>query len=81
MSAAAAFERGSHLRRVPLGPGNTAAERILIAGECIGKGRWFLDRATVRARGERSVFGRPIGANQGIQFPWPGLTSTWRRLT
>jgi acyl-CoA dehydrogenase len=44
------------------------AERILIAGECIGNGRWFVDRATRRAR-EREVFGRPIGANQGIQFP------------
>ena len=44
------------------------AERILIAGECIGNGRWFIDRATARAR-EREVFGRPIGQNQGIQFP------------
>ncbi|MBA2513753.1 MAG: acyl-CoA/acyl-ACP dehydrogenase [Solirubrobacterales bacterium] len=44
------------------------AERILIAGECIGNGRWFIDRATRRAR-EREVFGRPIGQNQGIQFP------------
>ena len=44
------------------------AERILIAAECIGNGRWFVDRATRRAR-EREVFGRPIGQNQGIQFP------------
>ena len=44
------------------------AERILIAGECIGNGRWFVERACERAR-EREVFGRPIGANQGIQFP------------
>jgi acyl-CoA dehydrogenase len=44
------------------------AERILIAGECIGNGRWFVERASERAR-ERVVFGRPIGANQGIQFP------------
>jgi acyl-CoA dehydrogenase len=44
------------------------AERILIAAECIGDGRWFLDRATRYAR-ERVVFGRPIGQNQGIQFP------------
>ncbi len=44
------------------------AERVLIAAECIGDGRWFIDRA-VRYAGERSVFGRPIGANQGIQFP------------
>ena len=44
------------------------AERILIAAECIGDGRFFLDRATTRAR-ERKVFGRPIGQNQGVQFP------------
>jgi len=44
------------------------AERILIAAECIGDGRWFTDRSTKYAR-ERIVFGRPIGANQGIQFP------------
>jgi alkylation response protein AidB-like acyl-CoA dehydrogenase len=44
------------------------AERILIASECIGDGRFFIDRASTYAR-ERSVFGRPIGQNQGIQFP------------
>jgi acyl-CoA dehydrogenase len=44
------------------------AERILISGECVGNGRWFIDRATARAE-ERVVFGRPIGQNQGIQFP------------
>ena len=44
------------------------AERILIAAECIGDGRWFVERATRRAK-EREVFGRPIGKNQGIQFP------------
>ncbi|MEA2246130.1 MAG: acyl-CoA dehydrogenase [Solirubrobacteraceae bacterium] len=44
------------------------AERILIAGECVGNGRWFVDRARARAT-EREVFGRPIGQNQGIQFP------------
>jgi len=44
------------------------AERILIAGECVGDGRWFVDKATHYAR-ERVVFGRPIGQNQGIQFP------------
>ena len=44
------------------------AERILIAAECIGNGRWFVDKATRRAT-EREVFGRPIGQNQGIQFP------------
>ena len=44
------------------------AERILISAECIGNGRWFVDRATRRAK-EREVFGGPIGQNQGIQFP------------
>jgi acyl-CoA dehydrogenase len=44
------------------------AERILIAAECIGDGRFFLDRAVAYAS-ERVVFGRPIGANQGVQFP------------
>ncbi len=44
------------------------AERILIASECIGDGRFFLDRAVDYAN-TRQVFGRPIGANQGVQFP------------
>jgi acyl-CoA dehydrogenase len=44
------------------------AERILIASECIGDGRFLIDRATTYAS-ERVVFGRPIGANQGVQFP------------
>jgi acyl-CoA dehydrogenase len=44
------------------------AERVLIAAECIGDGRWFLDRAA-RYASERIVFGRPIGQNQGVQFP------------
>jgi acyl-CoA dehydrogenase len=44
------------------------AERILIAAECIGDGRWFIDRATKYAT-DRVVFGRPIGQNQGVQFP------------
>jgi acyl-CoA dehydrogenase len=44
------------------------AERILIAAECIGDGYFFIDRARQYA-GEREVFGRPIGANQGVQFP------------
>ncbi len=44
------------------------AERILIAAECIGDARYFIDRAAAYA-GEREVFGRPIGENQGIQFP------------
>ena len=44
------------------------AERLLIAAECIGDAKWFLKKATEYAR-ERQVFGRPIGQNQGIQFP------------
>jgi len=44
------------------------AERTLIAAECIGDGRWFIEKATQYAR-ERVVFGRPIGQNQGVQFP------------
>jgi acyl-CoA dehydrogenase len=44
------------------------AERILIAAESIGDGRWFIDKATAYAK-SRVVFGRPIGANQGVQFP------------
>jgi alkylation response protein AidB-like acyl-CoA dehydrogenase len=44
------------------------AERVLIAAECIGDGRFFIDRASAYAK-ERSVFGRVIGENQGVQFP------------
>ena len=44
------------------------AERALIAAECIGDGRWFVEKV-VRYAGERRVFGRPIGQNQGVQFP------------
>ncbi|MDF1747671.1 MAG: acyl-CoA/acyl-ACP dehydrogenase [Alphaproteobacteria bacterium] len=44
------------------------AERILIASECIGDAKWFTETATNYAK-DRSVFGRPIGQNQGIQFP------------
>ena len=44
------------------------AERALIAAECIGDGYWFIDRVT-RYASERKVFGRPIGQNQGVQFP------------
>ncbi len=44
------------------------AERILIAAECIGDAKWFLEKSVGYAN-ERSVFGRPIGQNQGIQFP------------
>jgi len=44
------------------------AERILIAAECIGDARWFVEKATAYAT-ERKVFGRPIGQNQGVQFP------------
>ncbi len=44
------------------------AERILIAAECIGDTKWFIDKAKSYAK-ERAVFGRPIGQNQGVQFP------------
>jgi acyl-CoA dehydrogenase len=44
------------------------AERILIAAECIGDAKWFIEKASAYAK-ERVVFGRPIGQNQGIQFP------------
>jgi acyl-CoA dehydrogenase len=44
------------------------AERTLIAAECIGDGHWFIDRVT-RYTKDRIVFGRPIGQNQGVQFP------------
>ncbi len=44
------------------------AERILIAAECVGDGRWFIERAANHAK-QRQVFGRPIGQNQGVAFP------------
>jgi alkylation response protein AidB-like acyl-CoA dehydrogenase len=44
------------------------AERILIGSECIGDAKWFIDKASAYAK-ERVVFGRPIGQNQGVQFP------------
>nr|HAQ95189.1 acyl-CoA dehydrogenase [Afipia sp.] len=44
------------------------AERILIAAECVGDAKWFINKASTYAK-ERTVFGRPIGQNQGIQFP------------
>jgi len=44
------------------------AERILIAAECVGDAKWLIEKAATYAK-ERSVFGRPIGMNQGIQFP------------
>jgi alkylation response protein AidB-like acyl-CoA dehydrogenase len=48
--------------------GGMNAERILIASECIGDAKWFIEKATEYAK-SRSVFGKPIGQNQGIQFP------------
>src|SRR6202012_6018017 len=55
-------------------------ERILIASECIGDAKWFIAKATNYAK-ERAVFGRPIGANQGVQFPiakaYPGMPPAW----
>ena len=53
------------------------AERILIAAECIGDAKWFIEKASVYA-GERSVFGRPIGKNQGVQFPIANAYSQMR---
>jgi alkylation response protein AidB-like acyl-CoA dehydrogenase len=44
------------------------AERILISAECIGDAKWFIDKAVAYAK-DRVVFGRPIGQNQGVQFP------------
>jgi len=44
------------------------AERILIASECVGDAKWFIDKASAYAK-DRVVFDRPIGRNQGIQFP------------
>jgi alkylation response protein AidB-like acyl-CoA dehydrogenase len=44
------------------------AERILIAAECVGDAKWFIEKASGYAK-ERNVFGRPIGQNQGVQFP------------
>jgi len=44
------------------------AERLLIASECIGDAKWFIEKATAYAK-ERVLFGRPIGQNQGVQFP------------
>jgi acyl-CoA dehydrogenase len=44
------------------------AERLLIAAECVGDAKWFIEKATKYAK-ERHVFGRPIGQNQGVQFP------------
>ena len=44
------------------------AERILIASECIGDAKWFINKASAYAK-ERELFGRPIGKNQGVQFP------------
>ncbi len=58
-------EEGKGLRYILSGMN---AERILIAAECIGDARWFIQKSSDYAR-ERVVFGRPIGQNQGIQFP------------
>ena len=45
------------------------AERILIAAECIGDARWFIEQAPPTTRSDRDVFGRPIGQNQGVAVP------------
>jgi alkylation response protein AidB-like acyl-CoA dehydrogenase len=53
------------------------AERILIAAECVGDAKWFIETASAYAR-ERQVFGRPIGQNQGVQFPLARAYSNMR---
>lgn len=58
-------EEGKGFRHVLSGMN---AERILIAAECVGDAKWFIDKSAAYAK-ERRVFGRPIGQNQGIQFP------------
>ncbi len=58
-------EEGNGFRQIL---GGMNAERILIASECIGDGKFFLERASAYAN-ERVVFDRPIGMNQGVQFP------------
>jgi len=52
------------------------AERILVASECVGDGKWFVKKATAYAN-ERRVFGRPIGQNQAVQFP---IARAWAEL-
>ena len=58
-------EEGNGFRQILSGMN---VERIMIASECVGDGRYFIDKATAYSS-ERNVFGRPIGSNQGIQFP------------
>src|SRR5690606_30261551 len=58
-------EEGKGLRYILNGMN---AERVLIAAECIGDARWFTEKSSPYAR-EREVFSRPIGQNQGVQFP------------
>jgi len=58
-------EEGNGFRHILSGMN---AERILIAAECVGDAKWFIDKSAAYAK-ERRVFGRPIGQNQGIQFP------------
>ncbi len=53
------------------------AERILIAAECIGDARWFTSKSVAYAS-ERKVFGRPIGQNQGVQFPIARAYAEWK---
>jgi alkylation response protein AidB-like acyl-CoA dehydrogenase len=53
------------------------AERILIAAECIGDAKWFTERSVGYAK-DRQVFGRPIGQNQGVQFPIARAYAQWR---
>lgn len=67
-------EEGKGFRYILLGMN---AERLLIAAECIGDAKWFIKK-TCDYAGERHVFNRPIGQNQGIQFPIPRAYSQMR---
>ena len=64
-SAALIGEEGKGFRYILSGMN---AERILIAAECVGDAKWFIEKATAYAK-DRQVFARPIGQNQGVQFP------------
>ena len=66
---------GPHSVRLADGTEKTA-ERILIASECIGDAKWFIEKASAYAK-ERVLFGRPIGQNQGVQFP---IARAWAEL-
>ena len=68
MSQSLLADIGGSKSRFALANAAGRPERILIASECIGDAKWFIAKATNYAK-ERAVFGRPIGQNQGVQFP------------